>query len=187
MAEYKWPEPEERTLIGKRISRLDGPDKVSGKAKYTYDLNRPGMLFGRILRSPHAHAKIVSIDTSAAEKMAGVKAVKIIQGPGTEIQWEGDEIAGVAAIDEPTAEDAIRAIKVEYEVLPHFVIDNDPKIAGDRAKATQEEKLGDPDKAFKECNVVHEGFYGSSAIFHCCLEPHGSISEWNGDELLVHV
>ncbi len=58
MAEYKWPEPEKRTLIGKRISRVDGPDKVSGKAKYTYDINRPGMLHGKILRSPYAHAKI---------------------------------------------------------------------------------------------------------------------------------
>ena len=90
MAEYKWPEAEKRTLIGKRISRVDGPDKVSGKAKYTYDIKRPGMLYGKMLRSPHAHAKIVSIDTSAAEKLPGVKAVKVIQGPGTEIQWAGD-------------------------------------------------------------------------------------------------
>src|SRR2546428_2568358 len=187
MAEYKWPEANERKLIGKRFSRLDGPAKVSGKAKYTYDVNRPGMLYGKILRSPHAHAKIVSIDTSAAEKMPGVKAVKVIQGPGTEIQWQADEIVGVAAVDEPTAEDAIRAIKVEYQILPHWVIDNDLQAAGDRAKPTQEEVRGDPDKAFKESDVIHEGFYGASAMTHCCLEPHGSMSEWNGDELLVYV
>ncbi|MGA1368162.1 MAG: hypothetical protein ACO394_06550, partial [Blastocatellia bacterium] len=71
MAEYKWPEEGKRKYIGKRISRIDGPDKVSGKAKYTYDINRPGMLFGKVLRSPHAHAKIVSIDISVAEKMPG--------------------------------------------------------------------------------------------------------------------
>src|SRR5205807_727720 len=76
MAEYKWPEADKRSLIGKRISRIDGPAKVSGKAKYTYDIKRPEMLYGKILRSPYAHAKIVSIDTSAAEKMPGVKAVK---------------------------------------------------------------------------------------------------------------
>ncbi|HEX8090739.1 MAG TPA: xanthine dehydrogenase family protein molybdopterin-binding subunit, partial [Blastocatellia bacterium] len=90
MAEYKWPEADKRTLIGKRISRVDGPAKVSGKAKYSYDVHRPGMLYGKILRCPHAHAKIVSIDVSAAEKMPGVKAVKIIQDVGTEIRWAGD-------------------------------------------------------------------------------------------------
>src|SRR5215472_6064377 len=157
MAEYKWPEADKRSLIGTRVSRLDGPDKVSGRAKYTYDVNRPGMLYGKILRCPHAHAKIVSIDTSAAEKMPGVKAVKVIQGPDTEIQWAGDEVVGVAAVDEPTAEDAIRAIKVEYKVLPHLVIETDVKAAVDRATPTTEKKQGDADKAFKEAEVVVEG------------------------------
>ena len=68
MAEYNWPEASKRSLIGKRISRLDGPEKVSGKAKYTYDLKRPGMLYGKMVRCPHAHAKVVSIDTSAAAR-----------------------------------------------------------------------------------------------------------------------
>src|SRR5215475_34391 len=121
MAEYKWPEEDKRTHIGKRISRLDGPDKVSGRAKYTYDINRPGMLFGKVVRSPYAHAKIVSIDLSVAEKMPGVKAVKIIQEPGKEVQWAGDEIAAVVAETEGQAEDAARAVKVVYERLPHIV------------------------------------------------------------------
>ena len=77
MAEYKWPEAERRSLIGKRISRLDGPEKVSGRAKYTYDVNRPGLLHGKIVRSPYAHAKVVGVDTSAAEAMPGVKAVMV--------------------------------------------------------------------------------------------------------------
>jgi len=187
MAEYKWPEADKRSLIGTRVSRLDGPDKVSGRAKYTYDINRPGMLYGKILRCPHAHAKIVSIDTSAAEKMPGVKAVKIIQGEGTEIQWAGDEVVGVAAVDEPTAEDAIRAIKVQYEVLPHLVIDTNPKGIGDRAKAANEQTQGDPDKGFKEAEVVVEGIYGLPVITHCCLESHGAITGSEGDGLLVNV
>ena len=120
---YGWPAADQRTLIGKRISRVDGPDKVSGRAKYTYDLHRPGMLYGKVVRSPHAHAKVVSVDTSAAEKMPGVKGVFIIQDKGSEIHWAGDDIVVVAAIDEPTAEDAARAIKVEYQPLPHFVDD----------------------------------------------------------------
>jgi xanthine dehydrogenase YagR molybdenum-binding subunit len=127
-AKYGWPAAEERSLIGKRISRVDGPDKVSGRAKYTYDLHRPGMLYGKVVRSPHAHAKITSIDISAAEKMPGVKGVYIIQDKGIEIHWAGDDIVAVAAVDEPTAADAARVIKVEYEVLPHFVDDfTEPK------------------------------------------------------------
>jgi xanthine dehydrogenase YagR molybdenum-binding subunit len=125
---YGWPAPDQRTLIGKRISRVDGPDKVSGRAKYTYDVHRPGMLYGKVVRSPHAHAKVVSVDTSAAEKMPGVKGVYIIQDKGSEIHWAGDDIVVVAAIDEPTAADAARAIKVEYQPLPFFVDDfSEPK------------------------------------------------------------
>jgi xanthine dehydrogenase YagR molybdenum-binding subunit len=188
VAEYKWPEAEKRTHIGKRISRLDGPDKVSGRAKYTYDVNRPGLLHGKILRSPYAHAKIVSIDTSAAEAMPGVKAVLVIQGPGTEIQWAQDEIVGVAAVDEPTAEDAARAIKIQYEKLPHLVNDYELQKAGASAKPLAEQKEGDPDKALAEAEVVSEGEYGSTVMTHCCLEPHGSISEWEGEKnLLVHI
>lgn len=121
MADYHWPEASKRSLIGKRILRLDGPEKASGRAKYTYDVHRPGMLYGKVLRCPFAHAKVVSVDTSAAESMPGVKAVYVIQGPGTEINWAGDDIVVLAALDEETAGDALRAIKVQYDVLPHFV------------------------------------------------------------------
>ncbi|MBI1984070.1 MAG: xanthine dehydrogenase family protein molybdopterin-binding subunit, partial [Acidobacteria bacterium] len=109
---YDWPEAGERRHIGKRISRLDGPAKSSGRAKYSYDINLPGMLYAKLLGCPYAHAKIVSIDTSAAEKLPGVKVVRVVQGPGTEIQWEGDEIVAVAAVTEEIAEDAVRRIKV---------------------------------------------------------------------------
>ena len=81
MADYHWPPAEKRSLIGKRISRIDGPWKSSGRAKYTFDINRPGLLYGKMLMSPHAHAKIVSIDTSAAEKMPGVKGVQLMLQP----------------------------------------------------------------------------------------------------------
>src|SRR6516162_5911911 len=126
MTQYSWPDPALRPLLGKKIDRVDGPSKSSGRAKYTYDYNPQGLLAGKILRCPYAHAKITSIDTSAAEKMPGVKAVEVIQGPGTEIFWAGDEIVGVSAVDEGTCEDAMRAIKVEYEILPHFVSDAEP-------------------------------------------------------------
>jgi xanthine dehydrogenase YagR molybdenum-binding subunit len=188
MAEYKWPEESKRRFIGKRISRIDGPDKVSGRAKYTFDINRPGMLFGKVLRSPYAHAKIVSIDTSAAESMPGVKGVRIIQGPGTEIQWAGDEIALIAAVDEGTAEDAARAIRVKYEVLPHVVNERElEKVpAGNRRQATEQTK-GDPAGAFSGADVVVEDVYGNDVITHCCLETHGVVTEWQGAaNVLLH-
>src|SRR5258707_7173 len=120
---YSSPPPSTRSFIGKRISRVDGPVKVTGRAKYTYDVKRTDMLFGKVVRCPYAHAKVVSVDTAAAEKMPGVKAIHVVQGPGSEIHWAGDDIVVVAAVDEGSAADAIRAIKVQYEPLPHFVDD----------------------------------------------------------------
>jgi xanthine dehydrogenase YagR molybdenum-binding subunit len=261
MAEYAWPDAEHRALIGKRITRVDSPVKVSGQAKYTYDVHRPGMLYGRVLRCPYAHAKVVSVDTSAAERMPGVKAVHIIQGPNANIHWAGDDVVAVAAIDEPTAEDALRAIKVEYQKLAHLVSDAEPpkgaaeeqgplsvddlddmldnqvpsqqmvsqiKQYGMTEKADEkalkmlksdgasdavldavraaeihpqvaskphsnyqkaaEVTVGDPDKAFSEAEVISEGLYGVPVITHCCLETHGSISEWTDpDHLFVHM
>src|SRR5664279_3637531 len=126
MPDYAWPDAQHRTLIGTRVTRVDSPVKVAGQAKYTYDVHRPGMLYGKVLRCPYAHAKIVSIDARAAEKMPGVRAVHIVQGPGTTIHWAGDEVVAVAAGHEPTAEDAIRLIKVEYQRLQHLVSDAEP-------------------------------------------------------------
>ena len=65
MPNYAWPEADDRTLIGKRTTRVDSPVKVSGEAKYTYDVHRPGMLYGKVLRSPHGHAKIIRIDSAS--------------------------------------------------------------------------------------------------------------------------
>ena len=175
---YDWPEAGERKLIGTRISRVDGPAKTSGKAKYTYDVKLPGMLYAEILGSPYAHAKITALDTSAAESMPGVKAVRKIQDVGAEIQWAGDEIVAVAAESEDIARDALDKIKIEFEQLPHLVHEEDLSKAGDHAKAAGTEKSGDPDKAFSDPDVViSEGYYGMAVITHCCLESHGSVAE----------
>src|SRR5258706_1478245 len=107
--------------MGKRLNRLDGPDKSTGRAKYNSDLNPQGLLFGALLTSPYAHATIKSIDTSAAKNLKGVTAVRIIKDAGTEIQWEGAEIAAVAAVSEEIARDAVRLIKGDWEVMPHVV------------------------------------------------------------------
>jgi xanthine dehydrogenase YagR molybdenum-binding subunit len=261
MPDYAWPDAEHRTIIGKSVNRVDSPAKVSGQAKYTYDVHRPGMLYGKVLRSPYAHAKLVNVDTSAAEKIPGVKAVHVVQKQGATIHWAGDDIVAVAAIDEATAEDAIRAIKVEYQQLPHLVSDAEPpkgaaqeqgplsiddiwdmldnqvpnqqmvsqiqqygitskpsdkdlsemksegasdavldalrsatlhpEAAGQTKSNYQKaaaQTLGDPDKGFAEAEVISEGLYGVPVITHCCLESHGSISEWTDqDHLFTHI
>ncbi|HVN79455.1 MAG TPA: xanthine dehydrogenase family protein molybdopterin-binding subunit [Terriglobia bacterium] len=186
MPEYKWPEMNQRTLLGKRVSRLDGPDKVSGKAKYSSDVKRPGMLFARFLRCPYAHAKLVSVDVGEAEKTPGVKAVTVLKEPGAEILWALDEIVAVAAENEHIAEDAIRKIKVEYEKLPYLVNEADLSKAGKWAKKPTEHVQGDPDKAFQEAEVISEGEYGIPVIAHCTLEPHGQALEWEGQNLTVY-
>jgi xanthine dehydrogenase YagR molybdenum-binding subunit len=183
MVDYFWPEAKDRHLLGKRISRLDGPAKASGRAKYTYDLLPKGMLWGKILRCPHAHAKIKSLDVSVAEKMPGVKAVRVIQGPGTEIQWALDEVVGVAATSEALADEALRAVKVEYEVLPHFV--NEANLAqAPKVDAGAEEVVGDPDAAMATAEVKIKGTYGMPPVAHNCMEAHGQICEWTGPDTL---
>ncbi|MBI4462468.1 MAG: xanthine dehydrogenase family protein molybdopterin-binding subunit, partial [Acidobacteria bacterium] len=186
MATTHWPEAGKRVLIGKRISRLDGPSKSTGRATYTYDVHRPDLLFGKMVLSPHAHARIVTIDTSAAEKMPGVKAVDIILEPGKEVLWVGQEVAAVAAETETQARDAARAVKVEYEKLPHFVVDADPATAGsERSEPLAEQVEGDPEQGFQQAEVTSEGRYGSPVITHCCLEAHGQVAEWESDNLTV--
>ncbi|MBI2369733.1 MAG: 4-hydroxybenzoyl-CoA reductase subunit alpha, partial [Deltaproteobacteria bacterium] len=120
-------------LIGKRVPNLDAYERVSGRAKYTGDVMLPGMLVARVLRSPHPHARIVRIDTSKAEALPGVKAVVTYQDApkvpvyrqyvlNERVRFKGEAVAAVAAVDEETAERALKRIQVEYEVLP-FVLD----------------------------------------------------------------
>src|SRR5438445_629613 len=132
MPDYSWPPVEKRKLIGKPTKRLDGPMKSTGRAKYASDFHPKELLFAALLTSPHAHARVVSVDTGEAEKIAGVTAVRVISGPGTEIQWQGTEIAVVAATTEEVARDATTRIKVQYEVLPHLVKEEDLAKAGAR-------------------------------------------------------
>src|SRR5947209_5480878 len=181
MPDYSWPPMDKRRAIGKRISRLDGLQKSMGRAKYNSDLNLPGSLFGVLLTSPHAHARVKSIDTSAAEKLPGVTAVRVINGAGKELNWQGQEIAAVAATSEQHAWDAVRAIKIDYEILPHLVKEDDLGKAGNRAKPAGEVTTGDPEKAFQEADATSEGTYAIPVITHCCLESHGQVVEWKPD------
>src|SRR5450432_752497 len=186
MPDYSWPPMETRKLIGKRISRLDGHLKASGRAKYASDFARKDLLFSALLTSPHANAKVASINVDEAKAIPGVAAVNVISPAGTQVQWEGTEIAIVSASTEEIARDAVRKIKVEYQVMPHLVKENELAKAGPRAKAAGEQVTGDPDQAFKGDDVVvSEGFYSIPVLTHCCLEPHGQVTEWKPDQMNV--
>jgi xanthine dehydrogenase YagR molybdenum-binding subunit len=193
-AKYPWPSPAESSVIGKPVSRIDGPLKVSGRAKYTYDINRPGMLHGRILRSPHAHARIVSLDLSTAQKAPGVKAVIAVLEPGKKAMYQGDEVAALAAVTEEQANDALRLIKVEYEVLPHVATETlalrpeAPAIfEGGNIKEGTAEETGDLDAGFKAAAHVVEATYSTQVQTHVCLETKGTVCEWDGDKLTAWV
>ena len=186
----KYPWPAEPTLIGKRIQRLDGPVKVTGQAKYSYDINRPGGLHGRILRSPHPHARIVAIDLAAAQKAPGVKAVMAVLEPGAKVMFQGEEVAALAAATEEQADDALRLISVQYEVLPHIATvalatrDGAPPVFKDgNIKAGDTEEAGDLDAGFKAAAHVVEASYATQVQTHVSLETHGCVCEWEGDKL----
>src|SRR5262245_6998039 len=104
--------PKKRRLLGKKHTRADGADKSTGKAKYSYDINRPDMLHAVMVQSTKAHAKIKTLDTSAAEKVKGFKALFLIKKEGAEVFWAGDDILAVCADTEEHARDCARAVKI---------------------------------------------------------------------------
>jgi 4-hydroxybenzoyl-CoA reductase alpha subunit len=201
------PELVERefALIGRRLRKVDGSGKVTGAAVYTDDIALPAMLHGRILRSPHPHARILSIDASAALALHGVHAV--ITGkdmpveyciiPWTrdetplctdKVRFIGDGVAAVAAVDEDTAIRALELIRVEYEVLPAVLRPEDalregaPQIhtaakPGRNGNITKHVKLefGDVGAALDASDVVIDGDYFFEGTNHAAIEPHCAI------------
>jgi xanthine dehydrogenase YagR molybdenum-binding subunit len=193
-----WPPSAERSLIGKSIKRLDGPAKTQGAAKYAYDINRPGMLFGRLLGSPHPHARIRAIDLSAAEKHPGVRAALALidptAGEAAKVRYQGEEVAAVAAVSEEAAEDAIRLIKVDYEVLPHLAtveqaMRPEAPLVFPKGNVSQvsERVEGNVEEALGTATTVVEGQYSTQVQTHTSLETHGGVCEWDGDKLTAWV
>ncbi|HWY86413.1 MAG TPA: molybdopterin cofactor-binding domain-containing protein, partial [Gemmataceae bacterium] len=194
-----WPSP--RRIIGTKVQRLDGPDKATGRAKYSFDKNIQGMLHARILRSPHAHARIKNIDAAPAEKVAGFRAVHLIAKAGDEMLFAGAEIIAVAADTEEHADDCIRAIRIDYEVLPHAVKETDARplragqgTMGGANNPANANPQGDfatanfAENAYQNTAAQIEGTYGVPVIIHQCLESHGLVAEWNQEltELTVY-
>ena len=183
MANVAWPEKGKRNIIGSRISRQDGPPKVTGEAKYSYDVNRPNMLWGKLVTSPKAHAELIAVDTSVAAAIPGVKAVWVDEEMiGDELRYVGQVIACVAAESEEAAIEAAEKVKLQLKVLEHQVNDDDVSLSTGRPSNREE---GNLEEGFAGADVVVEGEYGIAVITHCCLEPHGQVTEVKDDELYV--
>ena len=188
MAERKvaWKSRKDNTLIGTEIPRLDGVEKASGSAKYAADINTKGTLYARLLTFKGGNAKVAKLDIEPAKAIKGVHAVEIFNGEGKAVRWDGTIIAAVAAERPEIAEDGVRAIRVEYEAVDHFVDEDDLEGAtkAERTKPAGDNKKGDVAAALKKAKVVHKGYYGINTITHMCMEPHGSHCEWDGDDKL---
>jgi xanthine dehydrogenase YagR molybdenum-binding subunit len=184
-------EKPEFNIIGRDTLRIDGHKIVTGKAPFLNDIRLRGMLIGKILRSPYPHAEIVSIDLSNAKSLPGVKAV--IGLDREKAQFIGNRVAAVAAVDEQTAEKALKLIDVEYKSLPYVVSvkksmeEGAPQVHEKRpnVEKIRDEKRGDVEIGFKEADVVLERTYKTAIEIHHPAETHGSIAKWEGDRLIV--
>jgi nicotinate dehydrogenase large molybdopterin subunit len=206
-------EAESGDFIGKNVRRIDTPSKVSGRLKYAGDMTMPGMLHVQVLRSPHAHARIVSIDTSAAEAMDGVAGViTSADVPGEDgfgvfvndqpvmaqdrVRYVGEAIAAVAAEDPLTARRALTSIKVVYEPLP-AVFDPDEAMrpgapvlhdyAPDNLTKHIPIRVGDVDKGFAESDLVIDETYSTQPIEHAYLEPEAGLAYVDHDGVVTIV
>ena len=214
-------------VIGTRPIRHDGVDKVTGRAKYGADISLPGLLHGKVLRSPHAHARIKSLDVSAAAALPGVKAVitsadfpklqsgvvpmgELAMNPHymsmnllahDKVLYDGHPIAAVAATSPHIAEEAIRLIKVDYEVLPHVLDaqeamkENAPillpelRTSGTPEKSDKQTNVasqvrfarGDIEAGFKAADVVVEREFTTAMVHQGYIEPHNAVAQYNAD------
>ena len=187
--------------FGQSVVSLDALDEVTGKAKYAADLKKEGMIYAKLLRSPHYHARILSIDTSEAEAMPGVEAVvtaKDIQGPSVmlncrpqpdifvkdTVRFVGEAIAVVAAASEDIASEAVKRIKVEYEQLPP-VLNPLEAMKDSSAKLyppfnnwilAEDIQTGDVDRAFAQADAVVENTYTTQPWEHSAMEPEAALA-----------
>ncbi len=210
------PKPWSKTaIVGQARPRVDAYERVSGTAIYPSDYTFANMLYGAILRCPHPHARVKKIDISGARQIDGVHGVLADTTTGGDIRWpyvmqwpyeaekisklfdshcrfEGDAVAAVAAATPCQAMDGVRAIKVDYEVLP-FVADERQALKPDAAKVhddsnqvnKQTYSRGNVEQGFGEADVVLEKTFRTACELHTPLELHGCVANWDGDRLTI--
>ena len=196
--------------IGTKQCFVDAVDKVTGKAKYLDDISFSGLLIGKILRSPHPHARILSIDTSEAEQLKGVRAVITAKDCprnkfGMEIpdvdmlavdkvRYVGDEVAALAADTEEIAREAMKLNTVESDVLP--VIDDPVKAMEPAAASVHDDKpgniakeyhleRGNVEEDFAACDYVFEKEFSTHRVSGLYLEPFGAVAQWESNGRLT--
>ncbi len=196
---------EEFSVIGKSVPRTDAWDKVIGRAVYTDDMKLPNMLYGRLLRSHHAHARVLNVNIEKALKLPGVKAIMtgkdilpikygIVPFAQDEyglaidkVRYVGDEVAAVAAVDEATAEAALELIEVEYEPLPAvFSIEDALKLGapdiheGPKVKNNvsiqYRKEFGNIEEGFAQAYHIREDVFRTHGQYHAPMEPHAAIA-----------
>ncbi|MDA3842912.1 MAG: molybdopterin-dependent oxidoreductase, partial [Candidatus Kapabacteria bacterium] len=195
------------SVVGKRLPKLEAPDKAKGRAIYTDDIVLPNMIFGKTLLSPHAHAKIISIDVSKARALPGVEMVltgadvpDLTYGTSParydenilakdKVRYVGDVIAAVAAVDEETCYKAIDLIDVEYEILPavfdpyEAMKEGAPRLFDDKYKnninTRVDHHFGDTEKGFAEADYIREERFVGNRTYQNPIEPHCAIAEWD--------
>jgi len=193
--------------VGKRHPRLEGPQKVTGRAKYTQDVQLPGMLHGRMIGATIPAGEIVSIDISKAEALPGVRAVW--KADSKLIRFAGQDIAAVVAVSPDVARDAARLVRVVTKSRPFTVELKDAMKAGaplvfseaespagrdvqkngnvvGPKKGRREGGRGDVDKGFAEAETTVERTYYLPVHTHCALETHGVVASWEDDQLTVY-
>jgi len=213
-----WDLDAKLAVVGKRVPRIEGAEKVTGQAKYALDYtprDLPGLLYGKILRSSFAHARVEKIDASKAQTLPGVKAVILFdkgQGfdpsailavmsdgptstpPDRVVIFEGEEIAAVAAESEQLAEDALRLIEVKFRRLPHVVDHEEARQPNaplvhrgtqSNVVAGEGQTRGDLEKGFKEAEVVIERTLRVPVLLHNSPECHVAVAKWEGKKLTV--
>jgi len=200
--------------IGTYVPMVDGPEKVSGRAKYTADLVLPGMLAGRILRSPYSHAEILEVDVSEAVKLPGVRAIVtgadcdkcfgVLPVARTEhvlarerVRYRGEPVAAVAAIDDATAKEALRRIKLKVRELPAYhtaqeaLAPNAVTIHERRPHNIERDvlfELGDVEAAFAGADLLREGTYNCAEVCQNQMEMHAAIADYDAvrERMTVH-
>ena len=208
-----WDLNSQLDLVGKGAPRIDGAQRVSGRAEYTYDVRLPDMLFAAVLRSPLPHATLKRLDLEAARTAPGVHAVLALSKVGDPLKFVGQDIAAVAAESPRMARAALEAIVFELDAKPHVIDTVDAsrdgaplvhagpvqerRTGGDEPGATQAGQLkgnrrpaapmrsGDVEKALAEAHTVFEAEYRTQCHTHSALETHGVVVRWDGDDALT--
>ncbi|MGH7934008.1 MAG: xanthine dehydrogenase family protein molybdopterin-binding subunit [Candidatus Binataceae bacterium] len=186
-----WQFGDQLSVVGKDHPRVDGALKATGAARYTYDINLPGMLYGAILRSRYPHARVRSVDLSRARNLSGVRAA--LRREDQVMRFAGQEVAAVAAVSPDIAADALKLIRVEYEPMP-FATDmadalksSAPHVfeSGANADKPKTWSVGNVARGFEQAAAVHQAVYTTPVQTHVSLETHGAVAHWDGDQLTV--